>query len=194
MKPKVKEFEEMLIAKDKEDNPITYEEVIERLRNVPLEQYTSKDVFDRYIAYGTEEELNSPPIQHLLISKGYISQLTDMAEVITDKQIIIEILKSDLFTNPDIILKQGRIANLKFEEYKNIPQCIVSKFDFIDKDGQEIQLNGHIMFNPSNIEEYKQKLKPYMDNVAVILQNMNNNKVYFRCFLKVYEDIDYNVQ
>ena len=29
---------------------ITYEEVEERLKNVPLEQYTSEDIFQRYIA------------------------------------------------------------------------------------------------------------------------------------------------
>ena len=32
-----------------DQKPITYEEVEERLKNVPLEQMSAQDVFDKYI-------------------------------------------------------------------------------------------------------------------------------------------------
>ena len=65
---------------------ITYAEIKERLKNVPLEQMSAQDLFARYIAYGTEEELNTPEIQSLLIkhtvlevneAKGYLRILTE---------------------------------------------------------------------------------------------------------------------
>ncbi len=71
---------------------ITFEQVEERLKNVPLEQYTKQDILDRFIAYGTEEELNSPEIQKLLIKHGYIQELLEMTTNI-DNEVMEEIFK-----------------------------------------------------------------------------------------------------
>ena len=46
---------------------ITFEEVKHRLENKELENYSKQDVFERYIVYGSEEELNNHTIQRLLI-------------------------------------------------------------------------------------------------------------------------------
>ena len=72
--------------------PITFQEVQERLKNVPLEQYTKQDLFDRYIAYGSKEELNNPEIQRLLVKHGYIQELLEMATNI-DNEVMEEIFK-----------------------------------------------------------------------------------------------------
>ena len=59
----------MDINKSKE--AITFEEVKHKLGNKNLEAYSKQNVFERYIVYGSEEELNNPAIQRLLIKHGY---------------------------------------------------------------------------------------------------------------------------
>ena len=43
-------------------NVITYEKVKNELKNIKLADMTKEQVFDRFIAYGTREELNNPEI------------------------------------------------------------------------------------------------------------------------------------
>ena len=69
---------------------ITFEEVKHRLENKELENYSKQDVFERYIVYGSEEELNNHTIQRLLIKHGYTKELVEMATNI-DNDIIDEI-------------------------------------------------------------------------------------------------------
>lgn len=77
----------------KEQEVITYEEVKERLRNKKLEEYTPQDLFDRYIAYGSEEELQDSKIQRLLIKNGYAKELLEVAPHI-DNEVMEEIFKT----------------------------------------------------------------------------------------------------
>ena len=63
---------------------ITFEEVKHRLENKELENYSKQDVFERYIVYGSEEELNNPTIQRLLIKYGYTKELLEMATNISN--------------------------------------------------------------------------------------------------------------
>ena len=69
---------------------ITFEEVKHRLENKELENYSKQDVFERYIVYGSEEELNNHTIQRLLIKHGHTQELVEMATNI-DNDIIDEI-------------------------------------------------------------------------------------------------------
>ena len=69
---------------------ITFEEVKHRLENKELENYSKQDVFERYIVYGSEEELNNHTIQRLLIKHGHTKELLEMATNI-DNDIIDEI-------------------------------------------------------------------------------------------------------
>ena len=69
---------------------ITFEEVKHRLENKELENYSKQDVFERYILYGSEEELNNHTIQRLLIKHGHTKELVEMATNI-DNDIIDEI-------------------------------------------------------------------------------------------------------
>ncbi len=58
---------------------ITFEEVIHRLENKELDDYSKQDILERYIVYSSEEELNDPTIQRLLIKHGYTKELVEMA-------------------------------------------------------------------------------------------------------------------
>ena len=63
---------------------ITFEEVKHRLENKELENYSKQDVFERYIVYGSEQELNNPTIQRLLIKHGFTKELIKMATNISN--------------------------------------------------------------------------------------------------------------
>jgi len=62
----------------------TFEEIKHRLENKELKNYSKQDVFERYIVYGSEEELNNPTIQRLLIKHGYTKELIEMATNISN--------------------------------------------------------------------------------------------------------------
>ena len=66
---------------------ITFEEVKHRLENKELEDYSKQDVFERYLVYGSEQELNNPTIQRLLIKHGYTKELLEMATDISNNSI-----------------------------------------------------------------------------------------------------------
>jgi len=62
-------------------NVITLKKVKHRLENNELEDYSKQDAFERYIVYGSKEELNNLSIQGLLIKHGYIvEELTALAD------------------------------------------------------------------------------------------------------------------
>lgn len=63
---------------------ITFEEIKNRLQNKNLEDYSKQDIFERYLVYGSEEELNNPAIQRLLIKHGYTKELIEMATNISN--------------------------------------------------------------------------------------------------------------
>ena len=76
-----KEVENML------NSIITSEHVLYRLKDVKLEGYTRDDLLERYIVYGTEQELQNPTIQRALINNDFHIDLLDMVDIITDKLI-----------------------------------------------------------------------------------------------------------
>lgn len=63
---------------------ITFEEVKHRLENKELEDYSKEDVFERYIVYDSEKELNNPIIQRLLIKHRYTKELIEMVTNISN--------------------------------------------------------------------------------------------------------------
>ena len=69
---------------DKSNEVVTFEEVKHKLENKKLENYSKQDAFERYIVYGSEEELNNPTIQSLLIKHGYTKELLEMTTNISN--------------------------------------------------------------------------------------------------------------
>ena len=63
-----------------EKSVITKQDVLERIKNKKTEELSSQDVFDRYIVYGSEKELNTPEIQELLIKHGFKEELLELLE------------------------------------------------------------------------------------------------------------------
>lgn len=186
----------IFLYEEDDDRVITYEEVIARLKGKKLEDYTKEDVNDRYIAYGNETELNTPKIQRLLIKYGFYTALLDSVNIIEDKQTIQEPLSSNLFKDINYTIMQGRILNVEkepFEVLKDEHTIYSMIVTFEEKNtSKQHRLKAYVILEDEEqeLERYKKELKPYKNNIAVIVVN-RDNELYVRCYLKYYEDINY---
>lgn len=178
----------------KELKSTTYAEVEERLKNVPLEQMTKQQVIDRYVAYGTNEELNTPEIQRLLIKHNLTEYLINSVDIITDKQVIKDLLSSELLEDEDITIIESKIINIEVKKISNENNIYYSTITIEDPHTlQQYEMKGQILFDIKAIEEYKKILEPYYDNIITIVSH-KDNELYVRCYLKKYEDIEYNTK
>lgn len=186
----------IFLYEEDDDRATTYEEVITRLKGKKLEDYTREDVNDRYIAYGNDTELNTPKIQRLLIKHKFYNTLMDSIDVIEDRQTIQELLSSNLFKDTNYTIMEGRIINVEKEPFtllknEHTVYNLIVTFEEMNTNKQ-YKLKAYIILEEEEeeLERYKKKLKPYLNNVAVIVMNRDND-LYVGCYLKYYEDIDY---
>lgn len=168
--------------------PITYKEVIERLKNIPPEQYTKQDLFDRYIAYGTTEELNNPKIQRLLIKHGYIQELLEVAPNIDnevmeeifesmkdnqpkDQYCIIDIETSGLFETESEIIEIAivKVRNSKIvDTYSTLIKPQQKLNSFIQK---TIHISNNLLQNAPSIDTVRQKVLDFIGSDTIISHN-----------------------
>lgn len=162
---------------------ITYNEVMKRLKDVPIEKYSSEDIFQRYIAYGTAEELTDTKIQRLIIQNGYTEYLVNiLGEMTTDETIVDEMLKSECFKK-DYSIKQGTIEDIQFIDDKEIPstfKCVnIILLDTEAKERYQIQYVDeeeriNVQFKRAYINKY----------ITVVVHSMESiNRLC--CFLKI---------
>lgn len=187
---------EMILAKDTyRDEPIiTYEEVINRLKDKDITEYTKLDLEQRYIVYGTEAELQDPVIQHQLLKYNLYEELSTEINIITDKQIIQEFLQSDLFKDRHISLIQGKIVNIGKEiltTLKNNHNIYYSIVTMEDTKGARHTLKAQVFLEDKALDQYILKMKQYSNNVVAVVNNADGEQ-YIKCFLQAYEDMDYN--
>ena len=137
------------------NNIVTYNEVMQRLKNKKLKDMKPQDIFDRYIAYGTEEELNTPEIQQLLIQHNYTRELLEMLDFITDKRVIADILKSNLLNNGNIISMQGQ-AEMWVIEHLQEPKERMLSFRIISNNADKRTLiKGPTIFSQKDYNQYR---------------------------------------
>lgn len=182
------------IIMNEDDEIITREEVMSRLQGKQLEDYSKLDLEERFIVYGTDQELEEPKIQHLLIKNDLYEELIDGIDIITDKQIIQELLQSDLFKDKHISIIQGEVLNIGKEilvtlkNNTNIYYSVVSIKDIAT--GEQYKLKAQVFLETKALNSYLEKIKPYYNNIVAIVSN-TDDETYIKCFIKSYEDIDY---
>ena len=183
-----------------QDNTIiTGEQGMNRLKDVKLEDYTKSDLLDRYIANGTEQELQDPAVQSALVKSDLHIDLLDMIDIITDKQAIQDLLNSNLFENKNISTMQGNISSIQFaceseSNFKKDNDMICHTIvNFEDTDGNKHSLNGHTFNNLQDMGNHRATLEPYYNNIVLVVES-SDDKLYAIGFLKKYEDIDYNIK
>ncbi len=162
---------------------ITYNEVMERLKNVPLEQYTSEDIFQRYIAYGTVAELTDTKIQSLIIQNGYTEYLVNiLSEITTNETIITEMLNSSCFKK-DYSIKRGIIEDIQIMNNKELPSGFVcANITLLDTETKERYKIEYIDEEERINAQFK---RAYIDKyITVVVQNMENiNRLC--CFITI---------
>lgn len=165
----------------KKQEIITYNKLMEKLKDIPLEKMTSLDIFNRYIIYGTIEELNTPKIQILVIRYGYVEYLVNkLKKIKTNETVITEMLKSESFKR-NYTIKRGIVKNIeisKLEEFSNaFNRAYIELLDTTNKEKCLIEY----VDNEDNINN--QFKKTYIEKyVIVVVHNMETvNRLC--CFL-----------
>ena len=172
------------LEQNKEEKIITFEEVKERLKNKALNDYTDKDVLDRFIAYGTEEELNTPEIQKALLEHGYIKELFEMTNFITDRQVIYDILHKYLRKIEPTILIFGQAKEMWVIEHLQDPKERKLVFEFLDKDTEEkIIIYGPTIFSQEEYSKYRNQFFKYQNNLIAIVKETEDKKYTLLSFL-----------
>ena len=164
---------------------ITYEEVEERLKNVKLEDMTAQDVFDRYVGYGDNKELNNIEIQKLLLKHNYIEYLISSVEtIITDKTVIEKITSSDLFKDSKYHLIRGRIENIEIMEDKELPkgfECLIVNLQTQAKKEYKLKY----MYYPQKQESYKNEIEQHIGKDLILIAEHREKEYRLCCLLKV---------
>lgn len=183
-----------IMRNDIEYEPITYEEVMKRLEGKKLEDYTKGDTLDRYVAYSTEEEMQMPEVQQLLIKHKLYEELLHSIDIITNKAVIQDLLSSDLFQDKNNTIIEGKILEIQKEPFavldkKYIVHNIIVTFEEINTSIKH-KLKAYVILEEKELKHYKQTMRPYYNNVVAIINHRENDE-YIMCYLQKYEDIDY---
>ena len=180
------------------DSVITCEQVMNRLKDVKLDDYTRDDLLERYVIYGSETEINEPSIQRTLINNDLYMELLNMVDIITDAGAIQDLIQSNLFKNRNICAMEGKISSIQFscKGDSNIkPDDIIFRtiVYFEDMNGNKHRMYGHTFNNLKDVQAHRIALRSYYDNIVLILEK-HNEELNVVGFLKKYEDINYKKQ
>ena len=173
---------------------ITSERVMNKLKNVKLEDYSKDDLLERYIVYGSESELKEQSIQRTLINNDLHIELLEMVDIITDGGAIQDLLKSDLFKNKSMHTMEGIISDIQYycESDSNFKKDMICHtiIEFEDVNGNKHQMYGHIFNNLEDLQAHRTALEPYYNNIVLVVEECEN-QLYVVGFLKKYEDMNY---
>ncbi len=163
-----------------EEKIITSEQVEQRLINKPKEQWTKDDVFDRYIGYGSPEEIEDSDVQKLFIKYGLYEELINLVNnVITDKEVVEKILNSNIFEKKELKKIKGKIKDIKILEIEdeNIDELKEVLIIFEKEDTlKQIKIKDFVL--TSNTENYLKDRKKYNNtNITAIVEKKDANLI-----------------
>lgn len=163
---------------------IFYEEVEERLKNVPLEKYTEQDVFDRYVVYGEDYELAQPEVQKLFIKYGMIEDLVTFVDnIVTDKEVIDGILSS----NMEYEVVRGKLESIDFTELEDKELAKGGLCWLIVKlvDEKEKRHRFKYMYYPLKQENYKNEIIQNIGKeIMAVVEYRGKEDCRLKCLLK----------
>lgn len=169
-----------------ESRVVTYEEVEQRLKNVPFEKLTAEDVFDRYIGYGDNEELQDSKVQKLLLKHNFTEYLINNVETIITDPIVIEgIEASDLLKDSKYKFIKGKLEDVSITEDKELPKgfvwLIVNLVDQV-KERHKLKYMYYLQKQGSYKNEIEQNIGK---DVSAIVERLENKKdLRLCCFMQ----------
>ena len=168
------------------------EDGAKELDNIKLEDMTKDEVYLRYVFCGTDQELKKPEIARLLIRHGYIQEALFHTDFIVDKQVILELLKRNRLAKKGLKAIQGRITKMKTKEEEVDINCFlnIEIIEFTNEDKSEVYKFEYLCSHLRDNKNFENEVTPYKDNIIAIVEKIDTNPT-LKCFVKFYEDIDY---
>lgn len=162
------------------EKTITFEQIEQRLKNKPQEQWTKDDVFDRYVGYGSPEEIENPEVQKLFIKHVFFDELINLVNnVITDKEVIEKILNSNIFEKKELKKIRGKIKEIKIFDIEddNIDELKEVSIIFEEKDtSKQIKIKDFVL--TSDTDNYLKDRKKYNNtNITAIVEKKDDNLI-----------------
>lgn len=163
---------------------ITFEQIEQRLKNKPKEQCTKDDVFDRYVGYGSPEEIENPEVQKLFIKHGLFDELINLVNnVITDKEVIEKILKSNIFKKNELKKIRGKIKDINISEIEDDKIDELKQISIIfEKENNTEQLLIKDFCLTSEIDKYLQDKNKYKNKMIMTIIEEDKNELILKCF------------
>lgn len=168
------------------------EDGAKELDNIKLEDMTKDEVYLRYVFCGTDQELKKPEIARLLIRHGYIQEALFYTDFIVDKQVILELLKRNRLAKKGLKAIQGRITKMETKEEEVDINCFlnIEIIEFTNEDKSEVYKFEYLCSHLRDNKNFENEVTPYKDNIIAIVGKIDTNPT-LKCFVKVYDDIDY---
>ena len=165
-------------------NTITFEQVEQRLKNKPQEQWTKDDVFDRYVGYGSPEEVENPEVQKLFIKHGFFDELINLVNnVITDKEVVEKILKSNIFKKNELKKIRGKIKDINISEIEDDKIDELKQISIIfEKENNAGQLLIKDFCLTSEIDKYLLDKNKYKNKMTIAIIEEDKNELILKCF------------
>ena len=163
---------------------ITYEQIGQQLKNKPKDQWTKEDVFDRYVGYGSPEELENPEVQKLFTKYGLFEELINLVNnVITDKEVVEKILNSDIFEKKELKKIRGKIKDIKIFEIEDDKIDELKQISIIfEKENNAGQLLIKDFCLTSEIDKYLQDKNKYKNKMIITIIEEDKNELILKCF------------
>ena len=167
-----------------ENDTITYEQIEQRLKNKPQEQWTKDDVFDRYVGYGSPEEIENPEVQKLFIKHGLYEELINLVNnVIADKEVVEKILNSNIFEKKELKKIKGKIRDIKIVEIEDDKIDELKQVSIIfEKENNAEQLLIKDFCLTSEIDKYLQDKNKYKNKMIITIIEEEKNELILKCF------------
>ena len=168
------------------------EEGAKELDKIKLEDMTKDDVYLRYVFCGNDQELKRPEIAKLLIKHGYIKEALFHTDFIVDKQVILELFKRNKLEKKGLKAIQGRITKMESKEEEVDINCFldIEVIEFINENNSEVYKFEYLCSHLRDNKDFENEVTPYKDNIIAIVEKIDTNPT-LECFVKFYEDIDY---
>ncbi len=163
---------------------ITYEQIEQRLKNKPQEQWTKDDVFDRYVGYGSPEEIENTEVQKLFIKHDLYDELINLVNnVIIDKEVVEKILNSNIFEKKELKKVRGKIKDIKFFEIEDDKIDELKQISIIfEEENNAEQLLIKDFCLTSEIDKYLQDKNKYKNKMIITIIEKDKNELILKCF------------
>lgn len=166
--------------------PITYNEVMEQIKNVPLEKMTKEQVFNRYVAYGRYEDFENVEIQKILCKYDLIEWLiSSVSTIITDQSVIDDITSSTIVKSNEYQMLRGKIKSLELICSMDLPKgiCLLS-ITIIGRTTKK-EYKANYLYTKAE-EKYKNEIEQNIGKpiIAVVKEQGKNTTPLLCCLLK----------